>query len=142
MLMVAADIGGASQRHAPCAAAAMLVIAEAAVTTDKAAVASHEAAVAADEAAIATDQAAVVASKTGWARRGGLAAEEAVVQQLPNCGPVLWRAQAFSDEQLRILQAMLTYMLRAMHEPMQKCTSCLTKRIEPRTVCRQDTAAD
>lgn len=98
-------------RDTPCAAAAMLVIAEAAVTTDKAAVASHEAAVAADEAAIAADQAAVVASETGRARRGGLAAEEAVVQQLPNCGPVLWRAQALGNEQLRILQAIDTVAL-------------------------------
>jgi hypothetical protein len=90
----------------------MLVIAKAALTTDEAAIATDEAAVTADETAVATDEAAVIANKTGRAWRSRLAAEEFVLQQLPNRGPVLWRAQALGNEQLRILQAIETVCKR------------------------------
>jgi hypothetical protein len=103
----------------------MLVIAKAALTTDEAAIATHEAAIATDEAAVAADEAAVIASETGCAWRGGLAAEEFVLQQLPNCGPVLWWPQALGNEQLRILQANDTVCEDQMDGPIPRaCCAC------------------
>lgn len=62
-------------------------------------------AVIAGSAAVAASQAAVVAGDAGRARRRRLAAEEAVLQQLRDRRPILRRAQALGDEQLRILSA-------------------------------------
>ena len=103
----------------------MLIIAKAALTTDEAAIATDKAAVSAHKTAVAADEAAVIASETGWAWRSSLAAEEFVLQQLPNRGPVLWRPQALGNEQLRILQAIDTVCEDQMDGPvLSACCAC------------------